>query len=87
MPADIIALFEGYGLIGLVIGALVSFVLLFIFEMRRVNKSSAQFIKRILEDNRDERDSTSKRFTQSTDRMADAISELTKSLRDTDERN
>lgn len=81
MPSEILAYFESHGLVGLLAGSLVVFILLFIAELRRKDKSHTTFTRSLLEDERKERKDTHDRFTQSIDKLSDALHELTDSLR------
>lgn len=83
MPSEILSLFESHGLLGLVVGSLVVFVLLFIAELRRKDKSHSQFIKTLLDDSKDERRQTNESFKQSTDKLSDALNDLSSNLRNT----
>lgn len=82
MPSEILSMFaEAGGLFGLVVGSLVIFVLLFIVELRRKDKSHSKFIQDLLSDSRQEREQNNKAFTKSTDKLSDALTDLSNNLR------
>lgn len=80
--AEIIKLFEGYGLVGLVIGALFGLVVMFIFVNERKDKKNTNFIKTILNDAQTSRDKSEERFIGSTDKLSNAIQDLANQLRE-----
>lgn len=81
MATEILKIFEAHGLLGLVVGALVVFVLLVLLELRRQGKMHIKFIENILSDAKAERKETNDRFAQSTDKLSDALKELTENLK------
>jgi len=82
MPSDVLKMFaDAGGLFGLVVGSLVIFVLLFIAELRRKDKSHSKFIQDLLSDSRQEREQNNKAFTKRTDKLSDALTDLSNNLR------
>ena len=75
-----------FGLIGLLFGAFVS--LLFIFIRTGVKKDvrHQEFVTRLIEDERGERSSMTDRFSKSTDRLSDVIADLSKEISESNRR-
>ena len=80
---EFLALFQSHGLIGLVVGALLFLILVFINVLERRAKQHNTMVQELLIDSRKEREGTNDRFAKSTDRLSDALIGLTDSLRGT----
>ena len=72
---------EHGGLIGLIIFSLFGLIATFVVVLTRKDKSSQQFIKEILANDRDERKEDRGEHRETFNRLSDAINELTSELR------
>ena len=70
-----------FGLMGMVIGALFVVVGWFLRALSRKDEQTNEFIKEILQEDREERGIERTAHTETTNRLSDAISELTSELR------
>lgn len=75
---------EHGGLIGLVIFSLFGLIATFIVVLTRKDKSSQNFIREILSDDRAERKEDRGEHRQSFNRLSDALNDLTSELRGKD---
>ena len=72
---------EHGGLIGLIIFSLFGLIATFVVVLTRKDKSSQQFIKEILESDREERKEDRGEHRETFNRLSDALNELTSELR------
>ena len=72
---------EHGGLIGLIIFSLFGLIATFVVVLTRKDKSSQQFIKEILANDRDERKEDRGEHRETFNRLSDAINGLTSELR------
>ena len=70
-----------FGLMGMVIGALFVVVGWFLRALSRKDEQTNLFIKEILQEDREERGIERTAHTETTNRLSDAIQDLTKELR------
>ena len=70
-----------FGLMGMVIGALFVVVGWFLRALSRKDEQTNLFIKEILQEDREERGVERTAHTETTNRLSDAINELTSELR------
>lgn len=70
-----------FGLMGMVIGALFVIVGWFLRAMTRKDEQTNLFIKEILQEDREERGIERAAHTATTNRLSDAITDLTKELK------
>ena len=70
-----------FGLMGMVIGALFVVVGWFLRALSRKDEQTNLFIKQILQEDREERGIERKSHAETTNRLSDAIDDLTKELR------
>jgi len=70
-----------FGLMGMVIGALFVVVGWFLRALSRKDEQTNEFIKEILQEDREERGIERTAHTETTNRLSDAITELTSELR------
>ena len=75
---------EHGGLIGLVIFSLFGLIATFIVVLTRKDKSSQNFIREILSDDREERKEDRGEHRKSFNRLSDALNDLTRELRGKD---
>ena len=72
---------EHGGLIGLIIFSLFGLIATFVVVLTRKDKSSQQFIKEILDSDREERKEDRGEHRETFNRLSDALNELTSELR------
>ena len=72
---------EHGGLIGLIIFSLFGLIATFVVVLTRKDKSSQQFIREILANDRDERKEDRGEHRETFNRLSDALNELTSELR------
>ena len=72
---------EHGGLIGLIIFSLFGLIATFVVVLTRKDKSSQQFIKEILDSDREERKEDRGEHRETFNRLSDAINDLTGELR------
>jgi len=72
---------EHGGLIGLIIFSLFGLIATFVVVLTRKDKSSQQFIKEILDSDREERKEDRGEHRETFNRLSDALNELTNELR------
>ena len=72
---------EHGGLIGLIIFSLFGLIATFVVVLTRKDKSSQQFIKEILDSDREERKEDRGEHRETFNRLSDALHELTSELR------
>ena len=75
---------EHGGLIGLVIFSLFGLIATFVVVLTRKDKSSQNFIREILSDDREERKEDRSEHRETFNRLSDAINDLTGELRKKD---
>ena len=75
-----------FGLIGLLFGAFVSLIVIFIRTGSKKDVRHQEFVTRLLEDERGERSSMTDLFSKSTDRLSDVISDLAKEISESNHR-
>jgi len=75
---------EHGGLIGLIIFSLFGLIATFVVVLTRKDKSSQQFIKEILDSDREERKEDRGEHRETFNRLSDALNELTNELRKKD---
>jgi len=75
---------EHGGLIGLIIFSLFGLIATFVVVLTRKDKSSQQFIKEILDSDREERKEDRGEHRETFNRLSDALNELTSELRKKD---
>ena len=75
---------EHGGLIGLIIFSLFGLIATFIVVLTRKDKSSQNFIREILSDDREERKEDRGEHRKSFNRLSDALNDLTRELRGKD---
>lgn len=78
---------EHGGLIGLIIFSLFGLVATFIVVLTRKDKSSQNFIKEILNNDREERKEDRGEHRETFNRLSDALNDLTDELRKKDKSN
>lgn len=78
---EILEFFAPHGLMGLVLGFLLFLIIVFITVIEKRDKSHTKNLKEIIESARLERESIAERSNSTTDKLSDAIIELTKSLK------
>ena len=65
-----------YGLLGLLFGAFVSLLFLVIRTGTKKDREHQAFVTQLLSDEREERNTVTDRFSKSTDRLSDALTDL-----------
>jgi hypothetical protein len=80
---EVSALLE-HGVLGAVIGALFVVVGWFLRAMSRKDEQNQRFIEKLLGDDREERTQQSKINAETTNKLSDAINDLTRELRTRD---
>lgn len=78
---EVLALFKEYGLVGLMVGVLAVLSFIFFWMLERKDKLHHNNIHKLLDDEREQRREDNSRFAQSTDKLSDAIKELSDHLR------
>jgi len=79
--SDISIWAEHGGLIGLIIFSLFGLIATFVVVLTRKDKSSQQFIREILSDDREERKEDRGEHRETFNRLSDALNDLTSELR------
>lgn len=75
-----------FGLIGLLFGAFVSLIVIFIRTGVKKDVRHQEFVEKLLSDERGERSNMTDRFSKSTDRLSDVISDLAKDISESNHR-
>lgn len=70
-----------YGIIGLMFGSLIGIIILFIRTSTKQNTRHSDLVKSLLDDGREERSEMTNRWVKSSDKLSDAITELSHGLR------
>ena len=79
--SEILIWAEHGGLIGLIIFSLFGLIATFVVVLTRKDKSSQQFIREILSDDREERKEDRGEHRETFNRLSDALNDLTSELR------
>jgi len=77
-----IGLFSEHGLIGLIIGSMIFLIFTFIAVVERRDKSHNSMVKALLSEAKEERLVIGERFANSSDKLEEALRELTRELKD-----
>lgn len=75
-----------FGLIGLLFGAFVSLIIIFIRTGSKKDQRHQEFVAKLLSDERGERSNMTDRFSKSTDRLSGVIADLAKEISDSNRR-
>ena len=81
MLVEFLDLFKAFGLVGLMVGVVAALAFVFFWLLEKKDTKHHSHINKIIEDERELRKETNERFATSTDKLSDALRDLTKSLR------
>lgn len=79
--SEFLTFFQPHGLIGMIVGALLLVIILFIAIIEKRDRSHAKNVREIIKDSRDERERTVERTNSTTDKLSDAIRDLANQLK------
>lgn len=79
--SEFLTFFQPHGLIGMIVGALLLVIILFIAIIEKRDRSHVKNVREIIKDSRDERERTVERTNSTTDKLSDAIRDLANQLK------
>ena len=81
MVIEFFDIFKTFGLVGLMVAVVSALAFLFFTLLEKKDTKHHDHINKILDDERELRKETNERFVSSTDKLSDALHDLTSSLR------